>query len=276
MSDPGPIGCDMPANSARLGLDDVLEFRCDPKLGCFTKCCRDVSILLTPYDVLRMKKALGLTSTEFLERHAFIMQSEEKQIPVVFLNMSGEDHRCPFVSEQGCGVYAHRPWACRMYPLGMAEPEAPDAAARRFYFVVREDLCLGHGGERRTVRDWLEGQGIEAYEANQAPFQRLMYHPGWRNPESLTAQKLAMYFMAYYDLDRFRRFVFETRFLEMFDVEETRVEALRTEDEALLEFAVDWLAFTLFHEKTMRLKKSTAARAAETATGIRVADASAG
>lgn len=265
----GPCGNEIVENSPRLGLDDQITFRCDPSRPCFNSCCRDVSILLTPYDVLRMKRALKLDSSEFLERYALVMQSEEKEIPVVFLKMSEEDNRCPFVGDAGCKVYAHRPWACRMYPLGMAEPQMADAAARRFYFVVREELCQGHDGEARRVRDWIAQQGVEAYEAIQGAFQQLMYHPGWNKAETLTPSKLAMYFMACYDLDRFRRFVFETRFLEMFDVDEMRVEALRTEDEALLEFAFEWLAFTLLHEKTMRLKKTAAtAVPTEEAAGV--------
>jgi uncharacterized protein len=275
MSDAGP-NADIVANSPRLTLDDSFTFRCDPSLGCFTKCCQDVSILLTPYDVLRMRRALRLTAAEFLDRYAFIMQSEEKKIPVVFLNMNAGDHRCPFVNDKGCSLYAQRPWACRMYPLGMAEPQTPDAEARRFYFVLREDLCQGHGGCARPVRNWITEQGIEPYEAIQASFQQLMYHPGWNDAATLTGQKLAMYFMACYDLDQFRRFVFETRFLDMFDVDELRVEALRTDDEALLEFAFDWLAFTLFHEKTMRLKKFAGPRVSSAGTETTQTEASPG
>ena len=67
-----------------------------------------------------------------------------------------------------------------------------------------------------------------------------------------------MYYMALYDIDRFRRFVFETRFLKLFDVDEARVHALRTDDEELLELAVEWLAFSLFQQKAMRMNKSAA------------------
>jgi Fe-S-cluster containining protein len=253
----------IPENSPRLGLEDQFAFRCDPSLGCFTRCCHDVSILLTPYDVLRLKNALQLDSSEFLQKYTLVMQSEEKKIPVVFLNMDASTRNCPFVSQQGCGVYAHRPWACRMYPLGLAEPEAPDAAARRFYFVIRESLCDGHNASAAcSVRDWIADQGIEPYELMQSSYQQLMYLPGWSQRDALTPQKMSMYFMACYDLDRFRRFVFETRFLEVFDVEDTRVEALRTDDEELLVFAFDWLAFTLFHERRMKLKKNVVACAA--------------
>ncbi len=63
-----------------------------------------------------------------------------------------------------------------------------------------------------------------------------------------------MYFMACYDLDRFRRFVFETKFLEMFDVEEERVEALRTDDIELLEFAMQWLRFCTVRREAAQVK----------------------
>jgi len=110
-------------DSLRLGLDDRFTFQCGRDLDCFTKCCRDVSILLTPYDVLRMKRALRIDSSEFLERYTFVMQSKDRKVPAIFLRMNADGQICPFVSDKGCSVYGHRPWACRMYPLGMAEPK---------------------------------------------------------------------------------------------------------------------------------------------------------
>ena len=141
-------------NTPRLGPDDRFTFHCDPTLDCFGHCCQDVSILLTPYDVLRMKKALGISSSEFMEQYTSIAYSAEKRVPVVFLKMNEDDKKCQFVSEKGCGVYANRPWACRMYPLGMAERATSQAAAERFYFVLKEELCHGHGkgGEMRGSR----------------------------------------------------------------------------------------------------------------------------
>ncbi len=257
MSDASTTGNAVVDNSPRLCLDDHFTFRCDKSLDCFTRCCHDVSILLTPYDVLRLKRALHLDSSAFLDKYALVMQSKDKQVPVVFLNMDPSTQNCMFVGAEGCGVYANRPWACRMYPLGMAEPKDPAQAAQRFYFVLREDLCHGHAaGRDLSVRDWIADQKIEVFDAMEASFRRLMANPGWENPENLTPSKMAMFFMAMYDLDRFRRFVFDTKFLEFFDVDEARIEAIRTDDEELLEFAIDWLAFSLFHEKRMRLKKS--------------------
>ena len=106
----------------RLGLDDLLDFRCQKDLSCFTSCCSDVSIILTPYDVLRMKNALQIDSTEFLDKYAILSCTRDKKLPVVLLRMNAADKRCPFVTKEGCSIYDSRPWACRMYPLGLAEP----------------------------------------------------------------------------------------------------------------------------------------------------------
>ncbi|MEJ2367027.1 MAG: YkgJ family cysteine cluster protein [Acidobacteriota bacterium] len=194
----------------RLSRDDRFTFHCGPDMDCFNACCRDVSIVLTPYDVLRMKRALRLDSSEFLRRYTMVPFTKEQKIPVVLLKMEGEAKQCPFVTEEGCGIYAHRPWACRMYPLGYAEPDNPNPEDRAFHFLLKEDICHGHG----------------------------------------------MYYMALYDLDRFRRFVFESRFLELFDVDELRAEVMKTDDTELLEFAVQWLRFSLFGEKTVKVKRS--------------------
>ncbi len=239
----------------RLGPDDEFVFRCGQDMDCFTCCCQDVSIVLTPYDVLRMKRALQMDSGEFLRKYTISPFTPEQKIPVVLLKMDPESKRCLFVNEQGCSIYTHRPWACRMYPLGVADPRNPTANDRRFHFLMKEDLCHGHGkGKVRTVRDWIDAEGIEEYDMMGQSFKELMVHDFWDRKEELTPQQMDMYFMACYDIDRFRRFVFDTKFLQMFDVDEARVEAIRGDDAELLEFAMTWLRFALFKEKTLKVK----------------------
>jgi hypothetical protein len=36
---------------------------------CFTACCSNVNIALPPYDLLRLRKRLGLAADEFLRQH---------------------------------------------------------------------------------------------------------------------------------------------------------------------------------------------------------------
>ena len=42
----------------RLGPDDTFQFACHPGVSCFNRCCGDVNIFLSPYDVLRLKTGL--------------------------------------------------------------------------------------------------------------------------------------------------------------------------------------------------------------------------
>jgi Fe-S-cluster containining protein len=246
-------------DSPRMMPSDQFIFRCGHDLDCFTTCCRDVSIALTPYDVLRLKRALGIDSTELLERYTLPLLNSQQKFPVVILRMDAETKKCPFVSERGCGVYGDRPWACRMYPLGVATPKVATPEEQPFHFVLREDLCHGHGcGESRSVGEWLKEQGIEEYEMMAAPFQEITLHDYWTRGTALTPQQVAMFYMACYDLDRFRRFVFESRFLDLYEVDEARVEALRSDDEELLEFALQWLRFCIFGEKSMKLRRGVA------------------
>ena len=141
---------------------------------------------------------------------------------------------------------------------GHGGTEAPNRAERRFYFLIQEKVCHGHGRKNVSVRQWIDDRQIEPFDTMQTSFRQFMMHPGWQEADKITPQQLSMFYIALYDVDRFRRFVFDTRFLDLFDIDESRIEAIRTDDEELVEFAFDWLAFSLFHEKRMRIKRPPA------------------
>jgi hypothetical protein len=63
-----------------------------------------------------------------------------------------------------------------------------------------------------------------------------------------TEQVKQMFFMASYDIDRFRKFVFESSFLSRNPMEASMIENLRSDDVALLEFGLKWLKGLLFKE----------------------------
>ena len=64
-----------------------------------------------------------------------------------------------------------------------------------------------------------------------------------------------MFYLASYNLDKFRRFVFESRFFQLFQVSPEKREGLRTHDVELMKFAFDWLKYSLFGEKTLQILK---------------------
>ena len=71
--------------------DDTFSFRCHPAIDCFNSCCKDVTIFLTPLDVVRLRTALGISSTEFLEKYTHRLISQTTGLPAVALKMSANE-----------------------------------------------------------------------------------------------------------------------------------------------------------------------------------------
>ena len=242
----------------RLGPDNTFRFGCHPGVSCFNKCCSDVNIFLSPYDVLRMKRRLGMTSGEFLDKYTLLPVQKDMKTPVVMLRMSDDEVKtCQFLTDGGCGIYTDRPWPCRMYPVGLAaQKDTPDGwRGDRFYFLLQEEGCCGFDESREwTVREWLDDQGIDEYDEWGEAYKELALHEFFEDGGILSPEKMHMMFIACYDLDKFREFVFKSTLLQRFDVDEDFVEEMRNHDEALLRFAFLWLRFSLFGEPTVKAR----------------------
>lgn len=242
----------------RLSADANFQFACHPGVSCFNQCCSDVNIFLTPYDVLRLKNHLGISSQEFLDRYTQLVADRKQQLPAVQLRMTEtEDKKCHFVdSEKGCTVYENRPWSCRMYPVGQASPkESENNVDEKFYFILHEEVCQGfEEGKTWTISDWMKDQGVGVYDEFGEMFKEITFHSFFDQGKVLTPQKVEMFFLACYNLDRFKDFIFDTTFLKRFEVEESRLDKIKTDDEALLKFGFDWVKFSLFGEKTIKIK----------------------
>jgi Fe-S-cluster containining protein len=241
----------------KLTKDSSFSFACHPGVPCFNACCADVNIFLTPYDILRLKNNLGMTSEEFLSKHTVSPFDKNSRYPVILLAMNEDEKKsCPFVGESGCTVYEDRPWACRMYPLGMgSQKDAGDGSDGDFYFLLKEDLCKGHNEDhKQTVAEWLENQGITEYDRMGYYFKELTLHEFFSKPENLTSKKIEMFFTACYNLDKFREFVFESTFFDKFEVDDETKKKIKTDDIELLKFSYFWLRFALFGEKTIEVK----------------------
>jgi Fe-S-cluster containining protein len=241
----------------KLAADERFSFSCHSALPCFNRCCADVNIVLTPLDVLRLARRLGITTTEFLEKHALVPITQELELPVVMLKMGDDpEKKCSFVGPDGCTVYEERPWACRMYPVGMAIPPArAGVEPEPVFFLLEDDFCKGHG-ERKTwtVKQWRSDQGVQEHEDLEQDFKALVSHPWFIGGRKLDPRRVEMFFTACYDLDKFRSFVFDTTFLQRFVLEDELVEQLKNDDLALLRFGSRWLRFALFAEPTMTLR----------------------
>ena len=238
-----------------LSPEDEFRFDCRSGLDCFTRCCRDITIFLTPYDILRMKNALQLSSEDFLARYTLTMIGDTG-LPVVVLKMQEDDAKsCPFVTVKGCTVYPDRPWACRIYPLQPETTKITEKAGKAYYSVLDVPFCDGLKADRvQSVSDWINEQGVADYLEMEAPFKKITTNERLTH-EKITNPKIQeIYYMACYDLDRFRRFVLDSTFLERFDVSPEEVADLKTDDAALYRFAIKWLEYGLLAQHVLKVK----------------------
>ncbi len=255
-----------PVLPVRLGPEDMFAFRCGKGVACWNACCHDTDITLTPLDILRLGRRLGIRPREFLLRYAHPAIHEPSGLPVAKLNMHPGAKRAPCVfmhAADGCTVYADRPAACRYYPLGFATVKRQDAEGTAdFHFLVKEAHCLGHAEDKlQSVAEFRREQGIgNDDQADRAWMDILMKMVSWRTlggpgGRDIAPQTRKMFFMVSTDVDAFRDFVFKTRFLGSYRIDPARVKQIETDDEALLALGFDWMKNVMFNEPTLALRE---------------------
>lgn len=249
---------------------DTFHFACEPGLRCFGDCCSDLTLLLMPYDALRLRRRLVLGSEDFLERFTVTIRDSDSGVPRLEMKMGDDPNkRCPFLAEEGCTVYEDRPGACRIFPLGRAAAAASAvgmeggrgrgrvaaSGVREQFFCVKEEVCHGWEEPREwTVDQWLDDQGMRPYLAQNDRWLPIFTRLGRLATDPHAEQRFSMFRTAAYHLDRFRDLVTGEAFSNRFDLAADLVGRIRDDDEALLDFAVDWLAFSLFGDPTIELK----------------------
>ena len=243
-----------------LTPEDAFRFECRSDLDCFTRCCRNITIFLTPYDIIRMKKALNISSGEFLAGYTLSIIGDAG-LPVVLLKMNDDEEKtCPFVTRRGCRIYPDRPWSCRIYPLQPESSEITEKSGKQFYSVMDIPFCLGLKSERTLgLAEWIEEQGVSIYQKMEAPFKRITTND-ILTQNKVTNQKIRdMFYMACFDPDRFRRFVTESTFLDRFEIGPNLVEKIKEDDMALYYFAMRWLEYGLLGQHVLKVKPAVMA-----------------
>ena len=72
-----------------------------------------------------------------------------------------------------------------------------------------------------------------------------------------------MFFMATTDLDRFRSFIFNSSFLQIYELDPETLENIRTDDIALMKFSFQFLASSLFGTQGMKISEEKIAAKVE-------------
>ncbi len=242
----------MENNIVPLDIDESFTFSCSRQVPCFNECCRDLNQFLTPYDILRLKNFLNMTSGDFLEKYTTLHNGPETGLPVISL-VSGNSPRlqCPFVTPDGCRVYTDRPSSCRMYPIARALTHSRETGrSTEHYALIKEPHCLGFDQNKtRTVREWLATQGLEPYNRYNDLLMEIISLKNRQKPGPLDMKSGRLFYLALYDLDSFRTAVFENNLLKDQPFDSCELASARKDDTALLMVGIKWVKKVLFGDK---------------------------
>jgi Fe-S-cluster containining protein len=226
-------------------------FECHPGVPCFNECCRDLNQFLTPYDILRLKNHLGLSSGQFLEQYTSQHVGPESGLPIITLKPGDRQNlTCPFVTPKGCSVYENRPSSCRTYPLmrGITRCRQTGRTTEQF-MVLKEPHCRGFDtGKTKTVRQWTDDQGIAIYNEINDKLMQIISLKNMRKPGVLDLKARHMFFTARSDLDGFRSQIADNGLLADCQFESSLVDKALEDDVALLELGMKWVERVVFEQ----------------------------
>jgi len=232
-----------------MSPEESFRFECSPGVACFNACCRDLNQFLYPYDILRLRKRLGLSSGEFLNRYTSQHLGPGSGLPIVSLT-SADARRltCPFVTAEGCSVYPDRPSSCRIYPLvrAISRNRATNEITERF-MLLKEPHCLGFGEPKaQTVRQWIKNQQVETDNPINDKLMEIISLKRQRLPGPLDLKSRGLVYRALYDLDSFKNQIFANNFLNNLELDPEKLAAARTDDKVLLEVGIEWVKQVVF------------------------------
>lgn len=242
---------DLPQHVRTVAPDQRFAFACHPAVPCFTECCRELDLALSPYDVLRLKRCLGLSAGQFLERYVIVEWEEGLVFPTCYLTMVDDGRAsCVFVSCQGCSVYPDRPGSCRAYPVGRGAARGCADTPVESLVLLHEPHCQGFSEQsRQTVQTYLREQGLEIYNRYNDALLPLAQHPAIQNGTFRPSRtQLDQYMLALYDLDQFQRQMSEGRIALRRPLTPGQLSALTGNDEELLLLGIRWLLQEWFGE----------------------------
>jgi len=252
------IPFESPVLPQQLKENSKICFNCYPGISCFNACCKQADITLTPYDVLRLKNHLGMTSSEFLKKHTVPFQMDGHGTPGIKMRTTDVDPVCLFMEEKtGCTVYVDRPTACRYYPMAhLSSRRSDEFVDQQSYAIVREPHCKGHDKPREvSVAEYREEQQVSEFDDFNREFYQLILKKKSAGPAigKPSDTSFHFYFMVCYDSDRFKEFLQSTNFRSVYAIGEEEFATLLNDEYARLKFGFRLLRQVLFGEMSLEM-----------------------
>jgi hypothetical protein len=242
------------------------RFRCYPGIDCFTKCCSNIKIILSPYDIYRLKNRLGMSYLDFLNEYTLPVMIEGSSLEVVGFKMKNDAAKsCPFVTPEGCTVYTDRPLTCRYYPIGMGMMKKDTGkSGEDFFIMVREDHCMGHKEEKEwTVQEWRQDQESDLYDEMNNDWMAVVLKAKTLGMVEFSPRSLELFYIVSTNLDLFRDMAFTPRFIEAYQIDPETLKRLQEDELELLKFSLKWLRFVTFDEGDFKVRQEARKEARE-------------
>jgi uncharacterized protein len=244
----------MESDFTSISLNQTFQFSCGSHIPCFNECCRDLNQFLTPYDILRLKTGMGISSKEFLKCYTTQHTGPETGLPIIRLREKLDDaFKCPFVTEEGCSVYPDRPSSCRAYPIARAVVRHRQTGQLNEHFMlIKEPHCKGfQSGNHQSVKEWIENQGLLLYNEMNDLMMDLISLKNITMPGPLDLKSRHLFHMACYDLDSFREKVFTKGIIEPAEYDQNLLLTAKEDDTALLKTSLIWIKKMIFGQSSL-------------------------
>ena len=140
-----------------VGLDDTFQFHCT---RCGMCCLNREDIILSPMDIYKMSKELGLTPTQFFAEYCQTHIGDNSRMPIIRLQPVGDELRCPLLKNHKCSVHKVKPAVCALYPLGRyialgKDDYSEQGVGKSEVKYLLQPIECGDNSQTHTVREWL-------------------------------------------------------------------------------------------------------------------------
>lgn len=143
----------------KLTWESAFSYTCNQ----CSRCCYDKRIQVNPYEVARLARNKGLSTTELIANYL------EPGKPYLDNQSNGA---CVFLTDKGCGVHADRPLVCRLYPLGQ---KRTGEGQESFHYASPHPDTEGVYGYEGTVKDFLAAQGVGPFLVARDKYVGVVY-----------------------------------------------------------------------------------------------------
>lgn len=97
------------------------------------------------------------------------------------------------------------------------------------------------------MAEWREDQGVDIRdEVNDGWMELIVRKKSLPESMKLSEDSKKMFFLVCYNIDKFREFVFNSTFLERYNLSDEKIKTIKDDDVKLLQFGFEWLNASFF------------------------------